>query len=125
MRSMSNSRKTGDSSPSGSTMKLSEVCTATEYVATKKITNTVRVSFCDDSLLRPLSSWTEHSRLVVHHCRNSSVLSLFSALLALFQCECVSYTTLVQFFSTHDIHQKDRKEEKIKTDDTTFFLDVF
>jgi len=33
-----------------------------------------RISFCDgsfydDSLLRPLSSRTEHSRLVVHHCR--------------------------------------------------------
>jgi len=48
-----------------------------------------RVSFCDgsfydDSLLRPLSSRTEHSRLVVHHCRNSSVLSLLIVLLALF-----------------------------------------
>jgi len=45
-----------------------------------------RVSFCDgsfyeDSLLRPLSSRTEHCRLTVHHCRNSSVLSLLSALL--------------------------------------------
>jgi len=28
-------------------------------------------------------------------------------------------------FSTHDVHQKDRKEEKIKTVDVTFFLDVF
>ena len=96
-----------------------------------------RVSFCDgsfydDSLLRPLSTRTEHSRLVVHHCRNSSVLSLLSALLALFRCACVSsFSTLVQFFyvdcdfSTHDIHQKDRKEEKIKTVDFTFFLDVF
>jgi hypothetical protein len=48
-----------------------------------------RVSFCnysfyDNSLLRLSSSWTEHSRLVVHHCRNSSVLSLLSALLAFF-----------------------------------------
>ena len=54
-----------------------------------------RVSFCDssfydDSLLRPLSSRSEHSRLVVQHCRNSSVLSVLSALLALFQCTCVS-----------------------------------
>ena len=54
-----------------------------------------RVSFCDgsfydDSLLRPLSSRTEHSRIAVHHCRNSSVLSLLSALLALFRCACVS-----------------------------------
>ena len=48
------------------------------------------------SLLQPLSSWTEHSRLVVHHCRNSSVLSL---LLVLFRCACVSYfCILVQFF---------------------------
>jgi hypothetical protein len=28
-------------------------------------------------------------------------------------------------FSTPDVHQKDRKEEKIKTVDITFFLDVF
>jgi len=28
-------------------------------------------------------------------------------------------------FSTHDVHQKDRKEEKIKTVDVTLFLDVF
>ena len=54
-----------------------------------------RVSFCngsfqDDSLLRPLSSRTEHSRIVVHHCRNSSVLSLLSALPALLQFPCVS-----------------------------------
>jgi len=27
-------------------------------------------------------------------------------------------------FSTHDIHQKDRKEEKIKTVDVAFFLYV-
>jgi len=33
-------------------------------------------SFYDDSLLRLLSLRTEHSRLVVHHCRNSSALSL-------------------------------------------------
>ena len=75
-------------------------------------------SFYDNSLLRPLSSWTEHSRLVVHHCHNSSVLSLLSALLALLRCARVSsFSILVQFFwvecdfSTHDIHQKDRKEE--------------
>jgi len=68
---------------------------------------------------------------VVHHCRNSSVLSLLSALPALFRCACVSsFSILVHFFqvdcefSTHDIHQKDRKE-KIKTVDVTFFLDVF
>jgi hypothetical protein len=28
-------------------------------------------------------------------------------------------------FSTHNIHQKDRKEEKIKTVGITFFLGVF
>jgi hypothetical protein len=63
-----------------------------------------RVSFCDgsfydDSLLRPLSSRTEHSRLVVHHCRNSSVLSLLSTLPALFRCACgSSFSILVKFF---------------------------
>jgi hypothetical protein len=69
---------------------------------------------------------------VAHHCRNSSVLSLLGALLALFRCACVSYfSILVQFFSvdcdssTNAFHQKDRKEEKIKTVDVTFFLDVF
>jgi hypothetical protein len=36
----------------------------------------------------------------------------------------------VQFFDvdcdfSHDIHQKERKEEKIKTVDVTFLLDVF
>jgi hypothetical protein len=55
-------------------------------------------SFYDDSLLRRLSSLTEHYRLVVHHCRNSSVLSLLSALLALFRCACVpSFSISVQF----------------------------
>ena len=63
-----------------------------------------KVSFCDGSfyddwLLRPLSSRTKHTRLVVHHCRNSSVLSLLSALLALFRCACVSsFSLLVQSF---------------------------
>ena len=66
--------------------------------------NYSRVSFChdsfyDDSLLRPLSSRTEHSRLVVHHCRNSSFLSLLSTLLDLFRCAWVSsFSVLVQFF---------------------------
>jgi hypothetical protein len=56
-------------------------------------------SFYDDSLLRPLSSRTEHSRLVVPHCRNSSVHYLLSALLALFRCACVSsHSILVQFY---------------------------
>jgi hypothetical protein len=76
-------------------------------------------SFYDDSLLQLLSSRTEHSRLVVHYCRNSSVLSLFSALQALFRCACVSYfSVLVQFFwvdcdfSTHDVQQKRQKRRK-------------
>jgi len=57
-------------------------------------------SFYDDSLLRPLSSRTEHSRLAVHHCRNWSVLSVLSALLDLFVCACVSaFAILVKFFS--------------------------
>jgi len=52
-----------------------------------------RVSFChgsfyDDSLLRPLSSRTEHFQLVVHHCRNSSVLSLLSASSSFLMCMC-------------------------------------
>jgi hypothetical protein len=57
------------------------------------------LSFYDDPLLRPLSSRSEHSRLLVHRCRNSSVLSLLSALPALFRCARVSsYSILVQFF---------------------------
>jgi len=56
-------------------------------------------SFYDNSLLRPLSSRTEHSQHVVHHCRNWSVLSLLSALLALFRCALVSsFSILAQFF---------------------------
>jgi hypothetical protein len=53
-----------------------------------------RVSFCDgsfydDSLLRPLSSRTEHSRLVVRYCRNSGNLSLLSVLTRSFPvCMC-------------------------------------
>ena len=69
---------------------------------------------------------------MVHHCRDSGVHSVLSVLLALFQCACVSSDSiLVQFFyidcdfSTHDVHQRDRKEEKIKTVDVTFFLGVF
>ena len=50
-----------------------------------------RVSFYDDSLLRPLSSRTEHSRLVVHHCRNSSVL-------ALLKCASSSFPVCMCFF---------------------------
>jgi hypothetical protein len=48
-------------------------------------------SFCDVSLLRPLSSRTEHSLLVVHHCRNSSVLSLL-------KCASSSFPVCMCFF---------------------------
>jgi hypothetical protein len=77
-----------------------------------------RVSFCDgsfydDLLVRPLPSLTEHSRIEVHHCRNSSVLSLSSAFLALFRCACVSYFSILVHlfqvycdFSTHEVHKK-------------------
>jgi len=96
-----------------------------------------RVSFCngsfyDDSLVQPLSCRTEHSRLVVYHCCNSSVLSLLSALLALFWCACVSsffyfsavLLSLLWFF--HPWHpSKRQKRKQIKTGDITFFLDVF
>jgi len=47
-------------------------------------------------------------------------------------CLCVSsFPILMQFlkvdcdFSTRDVRQKDIKEEKIKTVDITFLLDVF
>ena len=50
------------------------------------------------SLLPRLSSRTKHYRPLVHHCRNSNVLSLLSALLALFRCACVSFFSIsVQF----------------------------
>ena len=76
------------------------------YMPTKAISvwKYCRVSFCDglfhdDSLLRSLSSRTKHSRLLVYHCRNSSVLSILIALLALFRCACLScFSVLVQFF---------------------------
>ena len=88
-------------------------------------------SFYDDSPLRHLSSQTEHYRHVVHHCHNSSVISLLSALLALFRCAHVSsFSILVPYiqvdcdFSTHDVHQKDRKKN-IRTVNVTFCLHVF
>jgi hypothetical protein len=74
------------------------------YAGVIQVRKYSRVSFCDDSfyddsLLRSLSSPTEHSRLAVHPCRNSSVLSLLGALLALFRCARVSsFSILVQFF---------------------------
>ena len=89
-------------------------------------------SFYDDSLLWPSSSRTEHSRLVLHHCRNSSTPSLLSALLALFRCARVSsFSISVRFlwdncdFPTRDAHQKDRKEGKNQhTVDVIFSLAV-
>jgi len=98
--------------------------TPSDIITQRNFIRYSRVSFCngsfyDDSLLRPLSSLTEHSRLAVYHCRNSSALSLLSALLALFRCARVSaFSILVQFFwvdcdfSTHDVHQKDRKKNQ-------------
>ena len=74
------------------------------YVIRNAVWKYSRVSFYDgsfyeDSLLRPLSSWTEHSRPVVRHCCKSSFLSVLSALLALFWCARVSsFPILVQFF---------------------------
>ena len=96
-----------------------------------------RVSFCDgsfydDSLLRLSPNRTEHSRLVMHHCRNSSVLSLLSALLALFRCECCffffyfSAVLLSSLWFSHPWRPtKRQKRRKIKTVDVTFFLDIF
>jgi len=55
-------------------------------------------SFYEDSLLRPLPSRTEHSQLVVHHCHNSSVLSLRNALLTLFWCACVFFFKYIFYF---------------------------
>jgi len=76
-------------------------------------------SFYDDSVLRPLSSRTVHSRLVVHHCRNSTVLSLLSALPALFRCACVSsflfycscFKLIVIFPPTTSIKRQERKSQ--------------
>jgi hypothetical protein len=96
-----------------------------------------RVLFCDgsfyeDSLLRHLSSRTEHSRYVVHHCRNSSVLSLLSALLALFRCAFVSSffyfsaVLLSWLWFFHPWHpSKGQKRRKNLTVDVTFFLHAF
>jgi len=90
-----------------------------------------RVSFCDgtfydDSLSRHLSSRNEHSRLVVHHFLYLARFQLFSNVhvFLLFVFWCSSFKLIV-IFSIHDVHQKDSKEEKIKTADVKFFLDVF
>ena len=101
---------------------------ATPVILQLRLSKYSRVSFCDgslydDSLLRPLSSRTEHSRLGVHHCRNSSVFSLISELLALFRCACVSsffilfqcssFKLIVIFPPMRSI-KKDRKKKKSK-----------
>jgi len=63
-----------------------------------------RVSFCggsfyDDSLLRHCPVGPSTPEPVVHHCHNSSVISLLTALLDLFLCACVSsFSILVLFF---------------------------
>ena len=83
--------------------------------------------------LRPLSTRTEHSWLVVHHCCNSSVLSLLSALPALFPvCTCFFFLyfsavlfKLIVIFPPMTSIKRDRKEEKTNTVDITFCLDVF
>ena len=68
------------------------------YIHTHTHTHS-RLLFYDDSLLQPLLNRTEHSRLVLHHCHNSSVLSRLSALPTLLRCACVSsFSVLVQFF---------------------------
>ena len=89
-------------------------------------------SFYGDSLLRPLSSRTEHSRLVMRHCRNSSVISVLSALLTLFRCACVSsffYFSAFLLSWLWFFHpwrpSKWQKRRKNQTADVTFFLDVF
>ena len=103
------------------------------YIHTNSRVSICDGSFYDDSLLRHLSSRAAHSRLVAHHCRNSSALPLLSALLALFRCARVtSFSILVQFFrvdcdfSKHDVRKKKEEEKiKVKTVDVTLFLDVF
>jgi hypothetical protein len=81
---------------------LELVCLFKSFVVRKVSTLGSRfatVRFTTVHFLRPVSSRTEHSLLVVQHCHNSSVLSLLSALVALFRCASVSsFSTLVQFF---------------------------
>ena len=82
-----------------------------------------RVSFCDssiydDSLLRPLLCKTENSRLVVHHCHKSSVISVLSTLLALCRCarvssflfECSSFKLTVIFLPMTSIKKTEKKK---------------
>ena len=89
-------------------------------------------SFYDDSLFRPLCSRTSTVDLWCISVAIQASFLYLSTFLALFRWACVSaFSVLVQFFevyfdfSTHDVHQKDRKEDTIKTVDVTFCLDVF
>jgi hypothetical protein len=73
--------------------------------------------FYDDSLLWTLSSLTKHSQLVVRHCRNSSILSLLSELLAVFRCACVllfyfSAVLLSWLWYFHLWHQSKRQKRR-------------
>jgi hypothetical protein len=68
-------------------------------LTTNRKINTVGSRFATVRFMTIHSSRTEHFRLVVHHCRNSSVFSLLSALLAPYWCASVSsFSVLVQFF---------------------------
>ena len=58
-------------------------CTVGSHFATVRLTT---INFYDHCQVR-----TKHSRIVVHHCHNSRVLSLISVLPALFRCTCVSF----------------------------------
>ena len=67
-------------------------------------------------------------QLVVHNCRNSSVLPLISALMALSRCAYVSsYFSAVRLSWLWFFHpwRPSKRLKKFKTVDLTFFLDVF
>ena len=61
-----------------------QTCNSQRYEKLSNYLHYSCVSFYDYSFLRHSSSRTEHSRLVVHRCRNPSDLSLLSALLSSF-----------------------------------------
>jgi len=66
------------------------------------------------------ASLSQIKRLFSNYCDSSSFpvyMFFFFILVQLFWVDCD--------FSTHDVHQKDRKQENIKTVDVTFYLDVF
>jgi len=95
-----------------------------------------RVSFCDgsfyDSLLRPMSSRTGHSRLVGHYCRNSRALSLLTCASSSFPaCMCLFFfyfsavllSSLWFFLSWHPL--KRQKRRKNQNSWLKFLLDVY